>query len=168
MTFASDITIRSDLQPGDLGRILTLHGTAYAKDDVHFGVEFEGLVAESIAEFVLGNQCRGRVFLAERGGALVACAAIVERKTGDGVHGQLRWIVADPSVRGTGLGRRLIDLAMDHARASGWSEAFLLTTGGLDASMAIYEKLGFQIEKREPGDASIAGGDVITMRLKLK
>ena len=161
-----DITIRSDLRPGDLGRIISLHGTAYI-DEKHFGLTFEAFVAKTIAEFIIDNEARGKVFLAERGNDLVGCAAIVERPSPDGMHGQLRWILADPSVRGSGLGKRLVDMAMDHARESGWLEVFLETTDGLEASMGIYKKLGFEVETRETHHLWLEANDVITMRLKL-
>lgn len=163
----TDITIRSDLSPGDLGRIIALHGTAYEGEKNHFGLVFEAFVGRTIAEFILDNGARGRIFMAERGPDLVACAAMVERKASGGTHGQLRWIIADPSVRGLGVGRKLIDLAMEYARASGYSEVFLETTEGLDASMAIYKKLGFTEEKRETEKLWLGENTVITMRMKL-
>ncbi len=163
------IAIRSDLRPGDLGRIIQLHGTAYERERGHFGLPFEAHVARTVAEFVLDNEARGRVLLAERGADLVACAAIVERRgAGNEIHGQLRWVLADPSVRGLGLGKRLVRMAIDHARASGWSEVFLETTDGLDASMGIYKALGFEIASRERHALWTGEDDVVTMRLKLK
>lgn len=166
MTSAA-ITIRSDLRPGDLGRIIALHGTAYEGGQNHFGLTFEAFVGRTIAEFILDNKGRGCIFMAERGSGLVACAAMVERKVPGAVHGQLRWIIADPSVRGLGLGRKLIGMAMDYARTSGFSEVYLETTEGLDASMGIYRKLGFVEEKREIETLWLGENSVITMRLKL-
>lgn len=161
------ITIRSDLRPGDLGRIIALHGTAYVDDALHFGLPFEAHVARTVAEFVLDNEARGRVFLAERGADLVACAAIVERRAAGGVDGQLRWVLADPSVRGLGLGKKLVSMAVDHARASGWGEIFLETTDGLDASMGIYKALGFEIASQARESLWRGDVNVIIMRLTL-
>lgn len=164
---AHAISIRTDLRPGDLGRIVALHGTAYAGSEAHFGIRFEAYVARTLAEFVIDNQGRGKVFLAERGPDLVGCAAMVERRAGGATHGQLRWVLADSSVRGRGLGKRLVDLAIAHARDSGWDTVFLETTGGLDASMRIYEKLGFVVAKREAHRLWSDADEVIAMRLKL-
>jgi GNAT superfamily N-acetyltransferase len=165
---APPIVIRDDLRPGDLGRLIALHGTAYEGERGHFGLPFEAYVARTVAEFVLDNDCRGKVFLAERGAQLVASAAIVERSFDGGAsRGQLRWVIADPSVRGTGLGRRLVERAVDFARASGWAEIHLETTTGLDASMALYEKLGFVIVSRTPERQWIAGLETIRMRKTL-
>lgn len=141
------VTIRTDLRPGDLGRLIAFHASAFEGDELHFGVRFEAFVARLMAEFVLDG-ARGRVFMAERAGDLVGCAAIVEHpENGPGKdkasRGQLRWVLAAPSVRGTGLGERLVRGAVDYARAQGWREVFLETTEGLDASMGLYRKLGF-------------------------
>lgn len=163
----ASITIRSDLRPGDLGRIIALHGTAYEGEKNHFGLTFEAFVARTIAEFILDNEAKGRIFMAERGGDLVACAAMVERAVEGGTHGQLRWILAHPAARGLGLGAKLVGMAMEHARASGYSEVFLETTAGLDASMAIYRKLGFVETSRETERLWLGENEVITMRMKL-
>lgn len=160
------ITIRDDLRPGDLGRIIALHGAAYAGERGHFGLPFEAYVAKTLAEFVLENEARGKVFLAERGADLVACAALVERPAPEGrVRGQLRWVIADPAVRGTGLGRRLVEMAIAHARASGCREVYLVTTDGLDASMALYRKLGFEMVSRD-GETHWRD-DVATIRMRI-
>ena len=168
MSRGAAITIRSDLRPGDLGRIIALHGTAYEAERGHFGLPFEAHVARTVAEFVLDNGARGRVFLVERGTDLVGCAAIVERRGPAGVLGQLRWVLADPSVRGRGLGKKLVSMAIDHARAAGWREVFLETTDGLDASMSIYKALGFVIASQEIREMWSRETNLFTMRLTLR
>ncbi len=140
-----NITIRTDLRPGDLGRIITLHGEGYEQEAGAFGLTFEAHVARTAAEYILDNGGRGRVWLAERGGELVGCAAIVDR----GEKGQLRWIIVSPDARGLRLGDKLISAAMAHAENQNWEEVFLETTPGLDASMRIYQKLGFEVINEE-------------------
>ena len=163
------IAIRTDLRPGDLGRLIALHGTAYIDADHHFGIAFEAFVAGTVSRFIRDDGGRGRVWLAERGPDLVGCAAMIERPGADGeTRGQLRWVLADASVRGTGLGERLVRAAVDYARAQGWREVFLETTEGLDASMGLYRKLGF-IEKTRSVERMWSGEmPVITMSLALR
>lgn len=162
------ITIRSDIRPGDLGRLISLHGEAYEGEAGPYGVAFEAHVAGAIAEFMIGNGGRGEVFFAEdKTGALVGTAAMVERRRPGGVtEGQLRWVVLSPGARGSGLGGRLLDAALLHARRAGYDRVFLETSAGLDASMALYKKRGFEIvnERRE----TLWRGDdlVITMALE--
>jgi N-acetylglutamate synthase-like GNAT family acetyltransferase len=142
---SDNVTIRSELRPGDLGRIVTLHGEGYASEEGHFGLTFEAYVARTLADFVIDNEAQGRVWLAERGTALVGCAAMVARDD----RGQLRWVIVSPSARSEGLGKRLVDEAMAYAAAQGWREVFLETTSGLPASMNIYVRLGFEIVGEE-------------------
>jgi GNAT superfamily N-acetyltransferase len=138
---SDDISIRTDLRPGDLGRIISLHGEVY--DPLGgYGLTFEAFVGRTIAEFVLDNNARGRIWLAERGDRLVGCTAIVLR---DGDRGQLRWVLVDPSARGRGIGKQLVGSAMDYCREEGCESVFLETTDGLPESQALYEKLGFAV-----------------------
>ena len=138
---SDDISIRTDLRPGDLGRIISLHGEVY--DPLGgYGLTFEAFVGRTIAEFVLDNNARGRIWLAERGDRLVGCPAIALR---DGNRGQLRWVLVDPSARGRGIGKQLVGSAMDYCREEGCESVFLETTDGLLESQTLYEKLGFAV-----------------------
>lgn len=159
----SPITFRYDRRPGDDQLIVDLHRLGYAIEGDRFGKPFCEFVAETVAEAQLDQPSRSRVWFAELEGKPVGCSALVDR----GVVGQLRWVVLLPEARGTGTGRKLVDLALDHARACGHQEVFLETTDGLASSMAIYGKLGFQtsdahVERLWHGD-----GVHITMTLKL-
>lgn len=159
----SPITFRYDRRPGDDQLIVDLHRLGYAIEGDRFGKPFWEFVAETVAEAQLDQPSRSRVWFAELDGKPVGCSALVDR----GDVGQLRWVVLLPEARGTGAGRKLVDLALNHARACGHHEVFLETTDGLASSMAIYEKFGFQtsdahVERLWHGD-----GVHITMTLKL-
>lgn len=138
------IRVRSDLQGGDLGRLISLHGSLYEPRE-EYGLSFEAYVAKTVAEYVLDNQARGRIWLAERGQDLVGCAAIAER---DGGRAQLRWVLVRPDQRGLGLGRALVELALDYAVGRDFREIYLETTDGLEASMRLYHRLGFVITEQ--------------------
>lgn len=158
-----EITIRSALEAGDLGRVIELHGKAY--DHLPgFGRPFEAYVARTIAEYVLDNESRGRLFLAERGDELVGCTAIVLR---DGHLAQLRWVLVDASARGIGLGGDLVGMGLDYARENDCVAVVLETTDGLPESQALYEKLGFAVTFQ--GDEELWDGvrPLIKMRLDL-
>ena len=161
----SEISIRTDLRPGDLGRVIAFHGLGYTAHDGHFGLDFEAYVARTIADYWLDNGGRGRIFLAERDGALVGCAAMIDRSDLEDALGQLRWVLVSPSERGSGLGRRLINAALDQARVNGWRSVFLETTEGLDASMAIYRSMGFEVVSNKNMDLWSGPAPMIVMRL---
>lgn len=90
---------------------------------------------------MLDNDARGRVWLAEQDDHLVGCTAIALR---DGDAAQLRWVLVDTAARGMGLGRRLVEAALDFSRESGCSRVFLESTDGLPESQALYDDLGFE------------------------
>jgi len=138
---SDELNIRSELRVGDLGRIATLHGEAYEPLG-GYGLRFEAYVGQTVAEFILNSDGRGKVWLAERGERLVGCAAIVLR---DNNVGQLRWVVVDPAERGNGLGGRLVKSALAYCEKSGCASIILETTDGLPESQAMYEKLGFRV-----------------------
>src|ERR687885_147033 len=86
---------------GDLGSVVHLHGTVYAKE-YGFDPTFEAYVAGPLAEFVRSRTDRDRLWVAERGGRMVGCIAIVAAGP---QTAQLRWFLVDPSARGAGLGK---------------------------------------------------------------
>lgn len=48
-----------------------------------------------------------------------------------------------PDARGTGLGRRLIQLALDFANEAGYKQVYIETMPELRQAMKVYEKFGF-------------------------
>jgi len=145
MTLADTISVRDELRAGDLGSIVALHGKCYEALP-GFGLAFEAYVARTVAEYILDAGAKGRIWIAERDGRLVGCTAIVLR---DEDRGQLRWVLVDQSARGLGLGKRLVNNALQFCRENGCKEVFLETTDGLPESQALYDALGFEIVSHE-------------------
>lgn len=56
---------------------------------------------------------------------------------------QLRWLLLDPEMRGMGLGRRLVEEALDFCREAGYSSVFLWTVKTLTTAIKLYRSLGF-------------------------
>jgi GNAT superfamily N-acetyltransferase len=157
------ISIRHELRIGDLGRIVTLHGECY--DTLPgFGITFEAFVARTLADYVLDDGANGRIWLAERDDRLVGCTALVLR---DGNRGQIRWVLVDPSARGIGLGKELMDRAMDWGQEQGCTVLFLETTDGLPESQTLYEKLGFEVVYDAPEELWDGIRPLIKMELAL-
>ena len=160
---SDELTIRHELRCGDLGRIVSLHGEAY--DSLGgYGLRFEAYVAQTIADFVLRDNAKGRIWLAERSGTLVGCAAIALREND---AGQLRWVVVDPAERGEGLGKNLVALALAYCRDQGCRSVHLETTDGLPASEKMYKKLGFQVISNTVEELWDGKRPMILMRLDL-
>src|SRR5215470_1245172 len=117
------VSLRHDLRPGDLGAVVHLHGTVYARE-YGFDPTFEAYVAGPLSEFVRSRGDRDRLWIAERGGRRVGCIAIVGVSA---TEAQLRWYLVDPSARGLGLGKRLLHEAVAFCRQCGYESVFLWT-----------------------------------------
>jgi GNAT superfamily N-acetyltransferase len=155
------VTIRTDLRPGDIGAVVSLHGTLYAQEH-GFDSTFEAYVAGPLAEFVFASSPRERLWLAERDGRLVGCIAIVAAASRTA---QLRWFLVDPSARGAGLGKRLLHEAVAFARACGNTSVILWTVSALTAAGHLYEAAGFRKVEESPGH--LWGVDVVEEKYEL-
>ena len=142
-----DFALRHDLRPGDLGAVVQLHGVLYARE-YGFDSTFEAYVAGPLAEFVLRRSERDRFWIAERGGRLAGCVAIVAANEREA---QLRWFLVDPECRGLGLGKRLLEEAVAFSRANGYHCVLLWTVSALAAAARLYRAVGFEKVEERPG-----------------
>ena len=143
----SAVSLRHDLRPGDVGAIVSFHGLLYAREQ-GFDVTFEAYVARPLAEMVLRASPRERAWLAEAGDRLVGCAAIVESSP---EIAQFRWFLVDPSVRGQGVGKRLVAETNAFAREQGYASIILWTVAELQAAAHVYRSAGFVRVEEKPG-----------------
>ena len=135
-----------DHEPGDLGWIVARHGALYAREK-DWNERFEGLVAEVVAEFA-GNHdpARERCWIAVKDGRRVGCVMLVRRS--DRVA-QLRCLLVEPSARGSGIGKVLVDECLRFAREAGYRKVRLWTDASLAAARRLYERAGFRYVGRE-------------------
>ena len=141
MTFAW----RNDLRPGDLGSLVSLHGTVYARE-CGFDSTFEAEVAHRLGELVLAQTDRDRLWIVEREGSLVGSIAIVSHSERDA---QLCWLLVDPSARSLGLGRKLLHEAVAFCRCRRYEYVFLRSFRVLAAASHLFRSVGFEkVEER--------------------
>ncbi len=129
-------------QPGDLGWIIHRQAKLYA-EEYGWDETYEGLVAEILAAFVKTfDEKRERAWIAELDGAVVGSVFLVRQ---DDAIAKLRLLYVEPSARGLGLGKRLVDETIAFARGKGYRTLTLWTNDILTAARRIYEDAGFRL-----------------------
>jgi ribosomal protein S18 acetylase RimI-like enzyme len=150
-----EITIRTKLQPGDIGYITYLHGSLYQRE-YDYGIEFETYVAAGLNEFYAQyDETKDRAWIAEHHGKIVGFLLLMHR----GDAAQLRYFILEPAYRGLGLGKMLMDLFMEHFQNTGFRSAYLWTTQELSAAAHLYKKYGFRLTEEKE---SVAFGKRVT------
>lgn len=134
-------------RPGDMGWIVHRHGALYAQE-YGYDESFEALVAEITAKFIRNfDPKRERCWVVERDGAIVGSVFLVKHT--DDVA-KLRLLLVEPSARGLGLGRRLVEECVRFAKDTRYRKIALWTQSELLAARGIYEKAGFTRVAEEP------------------
>jgi N-acetylglutamate synthase-like GNAT family acetyltransferase len=129
-------------RPGDIGWAIQRHGVLY---DQEYGwdTRFEGLVAQVLGQFAeRGNSAEERSWIAEVDGERVGCVFLMRDSQ---TVARLRCLLVEPSVRGMGVGTKLVQACTDFARQAGYEKLILWTNDVLHAARRIYERAGFQL-----------------------
>ena len=142
-------TIRRELRPGDLGEIVRHHGRMYL-DQYGLDASFEAKVAASVADaggrgFPAANE---GIWIVESRGEHAGSIAITDE--GEGLA-MLRWVVLDPELRGSGLGRRLVEEVVAFAESAGYERIALETFSDLTTAAHIYRSVGFEVQWEQRG-----------------
>jgi DNA-binding MarR family transcriptional regulator/N-acetylglutamate synthase-like GNAT family acetyltransferase len=131
------------LRPGDVGWIIHRQTVLYAQE---YGWDwtYEGLASRILGAFVAEfDPAREDGWVAERGGATVG--SIFLMKSDDPGIAKLRLLYVEPSARGAGVGRKLVDTCVARARELGYCELTLWTNDILVAARRIYQAAGFRL-----------------------
>ncbi|WP_343697064.1 bifunctional helix-turn-helix transcriptional regulator/GNAT family N-acetyltransferase [Flavobacterium sp.] len=138
----SDITYRHEINPGDIGYIIYLHGFIYGNES-NFSNEFEKYVIKTFYNFLENYSPEyDRIWMAEYNNKIVGCVAIQHQPENEA---QLRWFLLDPSFRGLGIGKKLLTDAVDFCREKKFKNVFLLTTSMQDKALEMYKLAGFEL-----------------------
>lgn len=143
---APEVTLRS-LRTGDVGLVVSRQAVLYAQE---FGWDgtFESMVAKVGGEYIERYDPKSdAAWIAEIDGRMAGSVFLVRKSRN---VAKLRLLYVEPGARGHGIGRRLVETCMQHARTLGYKRMTLWTNDVLTAARAIYVKAGFELTESEP------------------
>jgi ribosomal protein S18 acetylase RimI-like enzyme len=93
-----------------------------------------------------------RVTVAEQDGEIVGVLVLSVTDEGFGIDN----VAVDPSRRGTGLGRTLLELAEAEARRAGFDSVYLYTHEAMVENLELYSRIGYaEYDRRSMGEFSL-------------
>ncbi|KAL6916953.1 hypothetical protein ACHAPO_006709 [Fusarium lateritium] len=148
------ISIEPGYRPGLLARCLEMHIAHYHPVN-SWGLAFETSVAAAWADLIqrLESDPRNQVFAAvqETDDPAVLTQKIVGTILVDAENmkqigtAQIRGFIVDERVRGLGVGKRLLNTAMEFVQQQGFDRVSLYTSRTQETSLFLYNKAGFEI-----------------------
>lgn len=141
-----DAYLLRPLRVGDIGWIIHRQGVLYA-EEYGWDVTYEGLVAEILGAFIKQfDAAHEKAWVAERNGAVAGSVFVVRESA---AIARLRLLYVEPSARGLGIGRHLVDSCIAFAREKGYRTLRLWTNDVLASARRIYQAAGFRLVKEE-------------------
>jgi putative acetyltransferase len=137
----SDLMLMSNLRPtipSDVPAILSLIAGIYEEYDCKLDAENED--KHLLAPGPYFRASGGEFWVVEEAGAILATVAVALHDEG----AELKALYVHPSLRKHGWGRRLTDLALEHARAAGKRRMFLWSDTRFVDAHRLYKNIGFQ------------------------
>ncbi|KAJ5440293.1 Acyl-CoA N-acyltransferase [Penicillium cf. griseofulvum] len=115
----------------------------------------EALVSKIGAEFLDNyDASTDRCWIAERNDEFLGCILLIRDTDPDAVNtAKLRLLLVEPSARGLGLGRALIEQCTRFARETGYSRIRLWTQNVLVSARRLYSKEGYRLISSEEHEA---------------
>jgi GNAT superfamily N-acetyltransferase len=133
---AAEVSIRQ-FQPGDAAAFRRLNEEWITR---LFRIEpKEELVLADPQRMILDGG--GRIFFATAGERCVGCCGLIRLKDKEF---EVAKMAVEPAYQGGGIGHRLLQAAIEEARAAGAQRLYLETNHALTPAIRLYESLGFK------------------------
>ena len=151
-------------RPGDMGWVVQRHGELYWQE-YRYDERFEALVAEIVAKFIQNlDATRERCWIAEKDNVNVGSVFLVKKSA---TVAKLRLLLVEPSARGLGIGKKLVEECVIFARRAGYRKIMLWTQSELAAARGIYQDAGFELIEQEK-HASWSRQDLVAETWQMK
>jgi GNAT superfamily N-acetyltransferase len=144
-----DIQIKGYI-PGAIGRIAELHAVYYHQE-WRFGLYFEAKVATEMSHFLSRFKKNQDGFWTACNDERVQGSIVIDglNAVSEGAH--LRWYIVSPEMQGKGIGRLLLNHAIQFCRNLNYSQIYLWTFEGLESARCLYEQNGFRMAFQQEG-----------------
>ncbi|WP_059105283.1 GNAT family N-acetyltransferase [Shouchella shacheensis] len=125
----------------DVDYIIHSHYQLYNRE-FGYDLSFKNFIAESVNRFIERSSAEENIWILELNGEQKGSISIkiVNERTA-----QLGLFLVDPSIRGGGWGKKLVEQAIRFCRSLNVQEVMLLTNKELEAARKIYERSGFKL-----------------------
>ena len=123
---------------GELGLVSYKQMEIY-REQYGFRPIFEYYILDAMADFCRDNE-GGMLWVAEVEGEAKGAVAIVKV---DSKLAKLRWFYVDPDVQGNGIGRTLMNKALEFCRGMNYEQVELWTVDELLRARRLYASFGF-------------------------
>ncbi len=137
------------LRIGDIGWMVHRQGLIYSQQYGWNG-EFEALIARIYSDYHGAPETPPKnLWVAERDGRIAGSIFVMPS---EGISGsaQLRMLYVEPSARGLGIGRTLVEQCVSFAREAGYERMRLWTHTIQESARRLYAAAGFQVVESEP------------------
>jgi N-acetylglutamate synthase-like GNAT family acetyltransferase len=103
---------------------------------------------KGLTEFMI-NTDGGELWVAEADNKIVGSIAIT--KSSDTIA-QLRWFVLDEDYQGMGIGKKLMETALNFCKEKNYQHVFLWTVSTLHTARYLYQKYNFRKTEEKPNE----------------
>ncbi|MFD2444157.1 GNAT family N-acetyltransferase [Bacillus sp. CGMCC 1.16607] len=123
----------------DKDYIIESHYSMY-KEEYGYDISFKQFVAKKIQEYIIKKDPKERIWMIEIDSNLFGSISISKY---DENTAQLGLFLVDPVLRGTGMGKKLVQTAVDFCVSNSFKKIILWTNDDLKSARHIYGKFGF-------------------------
>lgn len=146
MSSIDEVTIRTNLRPGDIEQVIQLHGKLYQRE-YQYSSAFEDYVSRGLYEFHSSyDPGIDRVWICEHNDHMVGFLLLMHRADR---LAQLRFFILEPEYRGKGLGKLLMDRFMRFLKEANYRGAYLWTTNEQIQAAVLYTRYGFRLTEEK-------------------